>query len=410
MRCHVRPAVVWIGVLFAVVLMLPFAASPAWACLGGYCGPDWQVGNSPLILIGTIEKVAPGRIVGAYKYRDPFESGGGESHETAPTIASVRITRILKGKYADRHIRIGGGPINNCCDADWFYTFKSGEQKVFILPYFPVGREVELEWSGSMRELTDTSMIETRVARAKAFRDAYLADLRREQPKLYAAGMRLAEQLRKDAKAWPEEKYDKQGKEDFAKALKELQGRLATVEVEAIRAALALEWLADDSGYWWRKSLWCEAVSNMEASRAKEIGTAEYLWIRKTLASAGIEQEHIGKYLAAVQKGNRRGLLCFPPQAPTDWSFFHRDYEGGEEILSTDFILRYHSYDRGAMLHAYAGTLDSSVLANVDGKRVKPWVISLLNNDDERLRWVAERIVAQAKWFKEHPLPPKEEN
>jgi hypothetical protein len=387
-----------IGIASAVALTVYFVAAPAHACLGGYRGPDWQVGNSPLILIGTIEKVEPGKIVSGIKYRAPFD-GGGESHRTPATIATVRITRILKGKYADAHIRIGGGPIHNSCDDDWFYDLKVGEQELFILPYYPIHGEVALEWSGSIRKLSDTSMVESRVARGVAFREAYLADLQREQPAAYATGTRLAREIRDDAKTWPEEKFDRKGNEaaDFVKASKRLQEKLATIDVEAIRAALAFDWLADDCGYWWRRSLWREAISTIENSRAREMDVVEDQWIRRTLACAGIAKEHTDKYIAAIQKSGLHGHLCFPYQPSTDWSFFHEDYRGGAEILSTDLILRYHCYDRNAMLHAYAGDLDSSILANIFPKRVKNWVDSLYRNDDERLRWVAERIIAQSQ-------------
>jgi hypothetical protein len=397
MHCRTCRTAIGLRVFLATTAILHLAAAPAHACLGGYRGADWQVGNSPLILIGTIEKVEAGKVANVERYRAPFDSSG-ESHATPPTIATVRIMRILKGKYADAHIRIGSGPIHSACDVDWFYTFKVGEQKIFILPYYPVEREVAVEWAGSIRELADTSMIESRIHRAVTFRDAYLADLQREQPKVYAAGMRLAEEIRNAAKTWPDDDRDaKTGERSAAckKALAALQEKLSKEDVEAIRAALAVDWLADDSGQWWRKWLWREALSKTEALQLQKVKAAENQWIRKTLAAAGVEKEHIDKYLASLSKSQWRGVLCFPHETPTDWGFFHHDRAVDAEILTTDLILRCQSYDRCAMLHAYAGALDASVLANIDPKRAKPWVDSLYRNDDGRLRWIAEQIIKQ---------------
>ncbi|MEN6457987.1 MAG: hypothetical protein ABFC63_03590 [Thermoguttaceae bacterium] len=370
-------------------------ASPAWGCLGGYRGPDWQVGNSPLILIGTIEKVEAGKIANAAKYRAPFD-GGGESHRTPPTIATVRIDRIVKGRYSGSLLRIGSGPIHNSCDEDWFYAFTLGEQKLFILPYDPVDGEVALEWGGSVLELSETSMIESRVARAVAFRDTYLADLQREEPRTYAQGVRLAAEIRESAKSWPDPQRDEEtGKpsDAYNKSLAELQKKLAAADVEAIRAALAIDWLADDSGHWERKQLWRDAMTAVASSRVPELDAAGERWVRKTLARAGVEKQRVENYLATVAKAKLHVHLHYPHDAPTEWSYFHYDYAGGAEILTTDFILRYHSYDRGAMLHTYAGALDSSILAKIDSKRVKPWVVSLYHNDDERLRWLAKQVI-----------------
>jgi hypothetical protein len=393
-----RRATAWLCTVVASIMAAHFVAGPAYACLGGYRGPDWQVGNSPLIVIGTIEKVEAGKVTSAKKHRASFESGGGESHRVPPTIATVRITRVLKGKYADAHIRIGGGPIHNSCDADWFYALKVGDQKIFILPYYPVDGEVALEWHGSMLKLVATSMIESRIARAVKFRDTHLARIRSEQPKVYAAGTQLGEDLRKAAKTWPEMNWNAQtGKPSdlYETALADLTRKLAKFDIETIRTALAIDWPADGSNPWWRNRLWKEALSEVSKSRIKEIDAVEDRWIRETLNRARVEERHIDEYLAALKKATVHGSLCFPYEPSSDWGFFHRDYAGGRGVLSTDLILRCHSYDRGAMLHAYAGTLDSSVLANIDPKRVKPWVASLNHSDDERLRWIAQRIIAQ---------------
>jgi hypothetical protein len=395
-------------VLAVGIAVWHFSAVASLACLGGYRGPDWQVGNSPLIIIGTIEKVEPGRIENATKYRARFESGGGKSHRTPPTIATVRIERILKGKYAAKQIRIGNGPIHNACDADYFYQFAFNKQNIFILPYYPVNGEVALEWGGSVLNMSATSMIESRVARGVAFREVYLSELRQKQPKIYDEGLRLAEELRKEAKNWPEAQYDDKNRQlvdRYQKALTDLRRKLEKVDVEAIRAALASDWLNDDSGYWWRIRLWDDAISAIEKTRAQEVDAAEEQWVRATLAHAGVETEHIDRYMAAIQKTKLHGSLCFPQKPPTDWGFFHpRDDEAttlwrtnSSDILSTDFILRYHSYDRGAMLNAYAGTLDSGVLAKINPKQVKPWVASLYRNDDERLNWIARCIITRTR-------------
>jgi hypothetical protein len=383
---------VWAAIVLATMVVgaRPRAAT---ACLAHYRSPEWQVANCPLIVIGEVEKIEPG-LAGKFAGRSGFgEREGGSDKETPPTVATVRILRILKGRYPDARIRIGSGPIPTC-GGDVHVRFEVGERRIFLLPFDPKDGASALHFGGSVLPLTETSLIESRIARAIAYRAAYLADLEKEKPKRYAAAQELARSLRAESKTWPLPTYDKKTGDytsEFKSAIKRLQERLSPYSVETIIAAQAVDWLNDELNIWWRHQLWDRAIRDVCEARQKQAAAFQRQWVRKTLTAAGVERQQIDAYLKAARDEIGRAVLTFPPRLPFLWNSLRGKHDG--PVLTTDFILHYYAYDRGGMLVAYAPDFSAAVLADLDMRRVKPLVASLYQSDGERLRWLAQQAI-----------------
>jgi hypothetical protein len=399
MHYRTHPTIAWLGVFFAGAVGVHLAACDAHACLAEYRSPDWLVADSPLVIIGEVEKVEKGYTadVAGRKGDAGTRTGDGPRGDgPKATVSTVRIMRILKGSYPKAHVRIGSGPIRSCSGNEEHFSFPVGTQHIFFLPIYPRNGEAALVWGTSVRSLRETEMVESRVARAIAYRAAYLSELQRENPKVHAAAVQLAEEMRKAGKTWPEANRDKETYEpskQYQAAVDKLKDTLAKVDVEAIRAALALDWLSEEPDTWWRKEVWVGAIRKVTESRNREIAAFQRDWIRKTLTRAHVEKEYVDEYSKAAEKEDPRASLSFPPKTPWMYNYFQKEGAKAGASLSTDFILRYHSYERGMMVPAYAGGFSAEVLAGLDPKRVGPLIASLYQSDDERLRWLAHQAI-----------------
>ena len=395
-RTAMRFLQVWAGLL--VTVLLP---QTSFACLGCYYSPDWLVVHSPLILIGRIEnveKVDPKQVPSS-GYRplsdrlDPDRPG--------PTMAQVRVLRVLRGKYSNPIVTVYSGPIETCSPSAVHYSFKAGEELLFLLPTIPSKHGAALRYQLSLLPVSKTHMIESRLTRARQYQADYLAEMERERPQTYLTARKLVEQMRQVSPKWPEltrvpvnhmpgHFTDEEG-EAFKSAKETLVKDLAGIEVEAIRTADAIDWLSDDSTCWSRHPLWGRALWDLAQARGKEAATAERARIRRELVRNGVEQGQIDRYLADIPDSDLAFSLGFPPHAP----YSHRKHS--PENLTTDFILRFHSYDRGAMFRDYGMRFE--VLAELDAPRVSMIIPALYGSDDQQLRVVAcraiERIVAK---------------
>ena len=413
----------------ASVLSVVFCPSVSHACLAEYRSPDWLVGHSPLVFIGTVEKIEDGLVQsakeGGLAQRESEEEGLGK-----PTIATVRIAEILKGDYSETYVRVGGGPCQSC-GGDWYYTFKTGRQYIFILPEYPkisaqnrhphnpqtkkrqlsrgdsrIG-EVALQWGGSLLPLSETNLIESEIARLAVYRTEYLAEVQRERPKIYTAGVQLAERMRKEKVQWiaAEKSYSDERENKYLKLREEtsssLVKTLADIPVEAIRVAQALDWFSEKADPWWEQSVWEDAMEKLVESRKAEVTTLNEMWVRNVLIHANVERKYIDEYLQ-YQVNNKdrssRSALTFPPDAPGVDVYSHKKRGKKEQTLfnsalTTDFILRYHTHYRGMMLPAYAGTFSAAVLAGLDPKRGRLPIASMYHGDNERLRWLAQQAI-----------------
>jgi hypothetical protein len=376
-----------------LVAALLFAQSSV-ACLAHYCSPDSLVVECPLILIGRVEKVEKGTVANSPAGRHGF-SLGQDRDEPKPTKAQVRVLRVLRGKYSAPTVTVGSGPIESCAPYDVHYSFKVGEELIFLLPAVPGKEGVALRFGGSLLPVSKTEMIESRLARARQYQAAYLAGVERDLPQIFAAARKIADQSRHTRAKWPEltrvpmkdapDLFTEEESEAFKKAREKLVKELSGVDVEAIRVANAIEWLSDDLPRWSDHPLWKKAVEDIEQSRRKEIAYSERAAIRRELVAAGVGKEQIDHYLADIADNDEHYSLDFPTYGPYPYR------ERNAENLTTDFILRFHRYDRGCMFRDYG--MDFDQLAKLDPARLSTIIPALYDSDDRQLKIVACRAI-----------------
>ena len=303
-------------------------------------------------------------------------------------IATVRIMRVLKGRYPNTRVKIGSGPILcRTVSAIMECDFHVGDQSLFILPAYPKDGAVAMTAIEDALPLSAISMIERELTAAAACRSEYLIDLQMERPKVFAAAWRLADEMRKAAETWPEEGEDKVVPKGWYKTgLRDLEKKLAEIDVEVIRAALAIDWLADEPHRWSSQPVWKEAFAGACRSRQQEIDADQERWIEKTLAHAGVESRYIEEYVDALRKTASHGELCFPYKPSSNARVLDPDGKTNADDLSTDFVLRANCYDREGYLAIFRSNFHTAkdwlLLSRLKPARIKLTVALLMPEND----------------------------
>lgn len=410
-RCLLLAAAVLAG-----LLTFP---SQGQACLANYRSPESLAVSSPLILVGEITSVEDGPPL---KFKGMF---GMENHgdDGKFTIATVQVLRVIKGTYKDRTIQIGSGPIASCAPYAVFTRFTKGEKFVFLLPEEPFEGFACLRKQGSMREVGDTELIESCLARATQYKASYLALVKRDAPQVYADGVALAKKMTKAVSNWPKQKCVKHSSEGQQEAIVDASGRivvsttpasqpatapdeeayytfedtperekaigaladeLSKVKIEVIRTALAIAWVEST---WPREHIWEQAMGRLAEKRADEILPSRRAYFRGILEAAGVEKKYVDSYLKAAKID--KGPLVFPVQLP---DAFNKKLE--PEDFTTEFILFYHQYDRGSMFIWYGMGFES--LKDLQAARVADAIPAMCGSKDERLSLVGFRAIQYA--------------
>ncbi len=349
---------------------------PRPACLGEFRSLEHQVGWSPLILIGSIEEVKPDPDT---RKADPVPED-----KAPPTIARVKVLKLLKGLYDHPEIRIGSGPIGSCAPWPVHYSFQVGEKQIFILPEFPQDGPVRLAHGGSKLDCEKISMVESRLAWARTYRDAYLEEIRRVLPKVHGDAVDLAKEMRSGSSQWPKEEGWAKPSPEFTKVKNALLERLAALDPEAIRCAAAVDWL-DPGASWWRVPVWEEAVKEIIHRRGDEVEQTEKARLVRDLARAGVKEVFAAPYLERFGIPHNWLRLDFPPRT------LNFEKRTPPDQRTTEFILRCHAYDRGALFGAYGMEFDA--LADLDASRVDVLLRSLFGSDDDCVTRVARQAI-----------------
>jgi hypothetical protein len=376
---------VWIIAAFVLLLALPPRAE---ACLFEYRSIDWQIAHSRLVVLAEVVSVDP-------TGEKPRRSG---PREYVPSIATLRILRVFKGDYDKTEVRVRSGPIRSCLGDHVHVSFQVGKRAIYILPGFPIDGEAGLVWGRSVRDLAETGLVESTVSRLQAYRQSYLDSLRRDRPETFKSANELYEEMSKGFVEWPAaqakifhqgelmgaESFFTDDKASAAATERSLSKTLGQFDLEAIRGAMALDWLSDAPIPWSQHPVWESAVARVSKAKADELETLELHRIRKLLDQAGVEEAQVETLLDSVKENSRyKPSLEFPPVTP----------DLRKVDITTDFILRYFAYNRGMMVPAYAPDFSAEMLAGLDPVRAKPYVAALYGCDDERLRWLASQAI-----------------
>lgn len=351
------------------------AAPPRPACLGEYRSLERQAAWSPLIVIGAIEEVK----------ESPYEERANREDSPPPTIAGVRVLKILKGSYDGRKLQVKSGPVRSCAPWPVHYAFRKGDTRIFIFPDTPKDGMAQLEFGGSLLEPEEVSKVQSRLTGARVYRDSYLEEIRPILPKAHGDAVALAKEMRAAASTWPSTQGWPEEKPEFAAAKRAVLARLAKVEVEAIRAAVAVDWLEPGSDPWWRTRLWKAAMKDVVRARGAEVERTERARLRRDLARAGVEEDFARRYEESVDFAHDRLDIEFPPDPLDLPKPAHR------QNVTTEFILRAHAYDRGALFSFYGMRFE--ILADLDPARVSLLLPAFYGSDDEDVRLVASRAI-----------------
>jgi hypothetical protein len=379
----------WAGVVpavLAIAWVLVAVPQPSEACLSYYRSPDFLAADSPLIIVGEVTdvKTDPTKVFWTANKPPPGTPG--------PSTATVRVIRVIKGDYDKPAIEVDSGPIASCEGWPVHYTFTKGQISVFMLPAEPEAGRVALRHAGSVAPAAQTEMIESRIARAMVFRQAYLDEMERTAPKTLKAAKALCARLKKASAKWPQPKvrpsteearsgpFKKLSPEEIAmsKAAGDLASEIADVKIETLRTVLALAW-TDASATWSRHPVFCEAMKLHQMRHEAEIGASNKIYLRALLTAAGVEKAGIDAFLDSVKDADAGSAgVTFPVYVP--WGLW-RDQT--RDVITTQFIARFNNYDRGSMHQRYG--YESQELGALEPPRVRAIILALCGSDDEML-------------------------
>ena len=297
-----------------------------------------------------------------------------------PSVATIKVLQILKGRYEAASVRVRSGPISSCAPWSVHVKFEVGEKRVYLFPEQPIRGETGLAWGGSLLELSRVPSVEARVLRAKAYREEYLDRIKMQSPKTFDNGASLAKEMRKAVATWPES-----AEKGFKSSVQDLATRLKAEETESARLAVALDWLDSDANGWYRHEVWMSAVRQSRETRGAEFAAAERDRLKAELTRASVEAPLIVSYLNAIKKGGLQGAMDFPP------SPYALATDASAVDLTTDFMVRYRAYDRGRMFSYYG--MQFELLEKIDPARVALILPAMFGSDDEQLSLVAFRAI-----------------
>ena len=374
----------------------------AFACLAEYRSPDWEAAHAPVIFIGTVEKVedAKPEELDAQGFLHGLLGGGKD--EPKPTVATVKITRMIKGNLDVKTIKVYSGPLASCAPYDVHYTFTAGKSYVFCPDHLDAKGNAQMAGYGRMHSLSDVELIESCWNRAQVFQKAFIDAARKEHPEEFKKAQALLTAVAKQSKTWPDypnllrkegekpdaeaekaalEKYDK----ELDDAVDKLTKTIGDASLETLRICMSLDWLTNTArpGH----SIWTRFTQNLENGKPNDFAEYEQARITKDLQALGFDAKQIKTYLAHFEVRDFRSPFGFPAEPPSPWG--NKEWEG--DSLTTDFIYRYTSYDRGAMFPAYG--MSWEVLAKLDPQKVKNVIEEMYASRDEQLRLVAYRAI-----------------
>lgn len=372
--------------LAGLVILCSHAARPAFACLAEFRSVDWLVARSPLVFDGVVEEVQPLPV--ARSARRP------SSEDEQPSLAKVRIQRLLKGSWDEEFVLVRSGPVRSCVPRNFHFTFRVGDRRLFIAPYYPQDGEFQVVWGRSVLPPTDVAVVEAKIAAAQHYARKYLAELRRDRPEDYREAATLAQLMHRESHNWAPVRYVSHSVNcgyvyagDSAaegKLIAALVAELSQHSLLAIRGAAAFDWQREGPLPWPQHPIWEAAIEQVSGQRQGELAELERKYAARILKQAGMTAAEIERALVAFADENRF-TIGFPPRLA-----YGRDLD-----VTTSFVLAFHHADQGMMVPAFAGNFSTESLQQLNAARVKRMVLDLCSSDQERLRWLGWRAIAE---------------
>ena len=291
---------------------------------------------------------------------------------------------------SDRVVRAVAGPL----------PLYSRRDRDFLPAGYPERGEGSLSTNGTLLPMSHLELVEGVLCRGKLLRASYLDRVKQQTPQVYEAAQVLQRRFFAEAKSWPamatvygflvaeeDKPRDEVERENAAyqKTTRALVEAICQCDVATLRAALAIDWLNDEPQAFGRKEIWRHAVR--EAAHGKEVCDSERDELRLILRQAGVGDPLIEQYLKSVPDDALQTGVGFPINAPDPWNYGSKT----GDILTTDFILRYHCFDRGGMFPAYGMGFDQ--LKSLKPARLGEVLPAMLGSKDEQLSLVAHRAI-----------------
>jgi hypothetical protein len=366
--------------LFFVLLVgvLATVSTAGRACILEFRSADWQVAESPLVVVATVTRVTPEAI--PPQWANTFRNG-----LIAPSTATIRVEQALKGIAPGESFPVHCGPIRSCAPYPVHLRVEVGKSYIFLLT--PAEDGYRLAWAGSLLESSALASVQDSVARCKAWRAEYLGRVGQQSPAVLQAASALDAELTQAAKAWPAHRQEAltpaellHGTSDdptSTAAADGLLGTLRSASPAVIQTALALDFTRPAG--WSRDPLWQDVVLRYADEHGKEIAALHQAeWVR-LLTAAGVNAEQQHTYFARIDQEGDSLPLAFPIPLPDPLTHLRG------ETLTTDFLLRAQGFDRGQLYFAYG--LQPDALATLNRDRLRSLLPTLLASTNDHLRW-----------------------
>ncbi len=357
---------------YALLLAGAIAAS---ACTAGYRSTEWLALESRVIVVGDVTATVP-----ALAERRAVK---GE-----PAILTVRVRRVVKGPIDGNVILVCTGPVTSCGSDEVYHTIHVGASGVFALVRAPSGDTWQIEWAGGFRPAEDAALFDAAIQRAKSFQEAYVEAWTRKAPEVHEAALRLDERFRAVSATWPMD-LRRTPQVVTERLIEDAAHILRDKTVETISLALALDVGQDLLRGWSGYLLWDLALGEAWRERRGDFSRFGRARTREALETAAVPKGDIEAYMEAMEDRSFDEMLGYPFAEP-GWNF-----ELAIGPLTTDLIVRAHSYDRGSVLAACI-LFDHSG-SSPDVLRLQHVVREFIDNPDRYQRWAGRWMASGGK-------------
>ncbi|MEK7866893.1 MAG: hypothetical protein AAB434_09450 [Planctomycetota bacterium] len=356
------------------VLLLTCAVATG-ACTAGFRSTEWLALESRLIVVGEVTASVPAQPERSVVAGDP-------------AILTVRVRRVVKGSIPGDEILVRTGPVRSCDPDGVYHTIRVGDSGLFALVGLPREDVWQIEWTGGFRPATEASLFEAAIERARSIRNGYVDGWRRRALGVIEAASRLDERLRELSASWPADARETHWV--VRDRLVEETSRILRGEsVETISLALAVDIGEDLLRGWSGSPIWEWAIDQELSGRYGEFAAFGRARTRESLVEAGISESGIEEYMGAMEDRAFDDMFGFPFAEP-GW-----DFELPSGPLTTDLLLRHHSYDRGSALAA--SILFGHTGSWPDLSRLERVVRELIESPDRYHRWAGRWIKSGGK-------------
>ncbi len=287
-----------------------------------------------------------------------------------------------------------------------YRDFQVGQTWIFLVTKLPATGPVQGYHDYHVRSLESLEFVEACLARADSWHDAEVEWISASHPVALVSAAKARARLRERA-AWfaaetardvttlseGERAKERQRQQEAEAAFdKDIGEAVEGASVPSLHALLALGWREPEDAAWANSWKLGDAVRKFCEAHADEVRTYWERQARTILRKARVTDDDIAGYFEALKTSGIQPQLASPFEAPSRYGS-SKKLEG--RAFTTDFILRFESYDRSEIFRGYF--MDRESLAALDVDRVSDIVAALWHSRADELRDVAYWIIRQVQ-------------